>query len=512
MPGVPGAFRRQRGAPSLWRLTSPRRTGPCAPPFTSSASATSCTATAAFGPGARPPRRRSAPRRGAPDARRPGRAGRHRVLRAAPGHHRRRRRRLRPARLAANSTPTAADAAARDKPRPASTAPGLAGCSGCCRRPRPPAGDPPGGRRGRPTSRPSRRAVGPVAAAVDAAATRIRALVMTHRRHPDPQPARRSSASRTACAAVALPGHNAPLHILVVQRNDGWVALPAACPTKATASTTVRRQRRPPDLPGPRPADRDRRRTPSPGASGGRRFLHRDDRQQRHRTPPGAGRPPAHRTRSPTPGQRHPRTADHGRHRHDGRHGGQEVSAKSTCSNSNAPSSAPDQLHHQRDGHHGQPAAGDRPLRGSSAAPTPPSAAAWASTSRHSSASRPTPCSPTKPWPGCAPPPQLRPRHVLFRTILQKGSVEMEPASSRLPGMGTRHYILRAAPCTTAVASSKTWSSSVPTSPPAPARAGLKGQRARFRDYLQSRPTGTGKPTPTCASPATSAAAPRPHR
>lgn len=32
------------------------------------------------------------------------------------------------------------------------------------------------------------------------------------------------------CGVVALPGHNTPLHILVVQRNDGWVALPAACP------------------------------------------------------------------------------------------------------------------------------------------------------------------------------------------------------------------------------------------------------------------------------------------
>jgi PAS domain-containing protein len=36
---------------------------------------------------------------------------------------------------------------------------------------------------------------------------------------------------------------------------------------------------------------------------------------------------------------------------------------------------------------------------------------------------------------------------VLFRTILQQGSVEMETClESRLPGMGTRHYILRAAP------------------------------------------------------------------
>lgn len=32
------------------------------------------------------------------------------------------------------------------------------------------------------------------------------------------------------CGVVALPGHSTPLHILVVQRNDGWVALPAACP------------------------------------------------------------------------------------------------------------------------------------------------------------------------------------------------------------------------------------------------------------------------------------------
>ncbi len=32
------------------------------------------------------------------------------------------------------------------------------------------------------------------------------------------------------CGVVTLPGHTAPLHILVVQRNDNWVALPAACP------------------------------------------------------------------------------------------------------------------------------------------------------------------------------------------------------------------------------------------------------------------------------------------
>ena len=43
--------------------------------------------------------------------------------------------------------------------------------------------------------------------------------------------------------------------------------------------------------------------------------------------------------------------------------------------------------------------------------------------------------------------PSFGPGTVLFRTILQQGSVEMETClESRLPGMGTRHYILRAAP------------------------------------------------------------------
>ena len=43
--------------------------------------------------------------------------------------------------------------------------------------------------------------------------------------------------------------------------------------------------------------------------------------------------------------------------------------------------------------------------------------------------------------------PSFAPGSVLFRTILQQGSVEMETClESRLPGMGTRHYILRAAP------------------------------------------------------------------